>query len=98
MNNYVEKSHFTLKGTVNLIGELVHIQRQGIPDLNKRVLTVTTPDEQVLYPELRNNKLKLIETEGIVEGCAAEIKFIFQGSEKSGKRYNNIYIHSIKTI
>ena len=94
----IEKSYFSLKGTVHVVGDLVHIKREGIPDLYKRVLTVETPDGQVLFPELRNGKLKLIEAELIKQGSLVEIQFLFQGSEKSGKRYNNIYIYSIKKI
>lgn len=92
------KNYFELKGTVHMIGELVHIEREGIPDLHKRVLTVETPDGQILFPELRNSRLKLIEEEGIEQGSTVEIKYLFQGSEKNGKRYNNIYIHTIKSI
>ena len=98
MNNHVEKNYFDLKGTVHVIGELVHIKREGIPDLYKKVLTVETPDGQVLFPELRNGKLKVLETEKITQGSTVEIKYLFQGSEKNGKRYNNIYIFSIKAI
>ena len=98
MNNHVEKNYFDLKGTVHVIGELVHIKREGIPDLYKKVLTVETPDGQVLFPELRNGKLKMLETEKITQGSTVEIKYLFQGSEKNGKRYNNIYIFSIKAI
>lgn len=97
MNN-TEKNYLDIKGTVHLIGELVHIKREGIPDLYKKVLTVETPDGQVLYPELRNGKLKMLETENITQGATVEIKYLFQGSEKNGKRYNNIYIFSIKAI
>lgn len=98
MSNHVEKSYFNLKGTVHVIGELVHIKRDGIPDLYKKVLTVETPDGQVLYPELRNGKLKMLESENITQGSTVEIQYLFQGSEKNGKRYNNIYIFSIKGI
>jgi len=98
MNNHLEKSYFSLKGTVHLVGELVHIKRDGIPDLYKKVLTVETPDGQILFPELRNGKLKMLETEGITQGSTVEIQYLFQGSEKNGKRYNNIYIYSIKSI
>ncbi len=97
-NNHVEKSYFKLNGTVHLVGDLVHIKRDGIPDLYKRVLTVETPDGQVLFPELRNGKLKMLETEGITQGSTVAIEFLFQGSEKNDKRYNNIYIYSIKAI
>ncbi len=96
--NHVEKSYFKLKGTVHVVGDLVHIKRDGIPDLYKRVLTVETPDGQILYPELRNGKLKMIESENIAQGSTVEIQFLFQGSEKNEKRYNNIYIYSIKSI
>jgi hypothetical protein len=98
MNNHIEKSYFKLKGTVHFIGDLVHIKREGIPDLYKQVLTVETPDGQILYPELRNGKLKILESENIKQGSAVEIEFLFQGSEKNDKRYNNIYIYSIKNI
>lgn len=97
-NNHIQKSYFNLKGTVHLVGDLVHIERNGIPDLYKRVLTVETPDGQILYPELRNGKLKMLESENIKQGSTVEIQFLFQGSEKNGKRYNNIYIHLIKSI
>jgi len=96
--NHVEKSYFNLKGTVHVVGDLVHIKRDGIPDLYKRVLTVETPDGQILFPELRNGKLKMLEERGITQGSTVEIEFLFQGSEKSGKRYNNIYIYSINKI
>jgi len=96
--NHVEKSYFSLNATVHVVGELVHIKRDGIPDLYKRVLTVETPDGQVLFPELRNGKLKMLEAEGIKQGSTVEMQFLFQGSEKNGKRYNNIYIYTIKTI
>jgi hypothetical protein len=98
MSSQLDKNYFKLKGTVHAVGDLIHIKRDNIPDLLKRVLTVETPDGQVLYPELRNGKIKMIEKEGIVEGTLVEIEFLFQGSEKNNKRYNNIYIFSIKSI
>lgn len=97
-NNHVEKSYFNLKGTVHEVGELVHIKRDNIPDLYKKVLTVETPDGQILYPELRNGKLKMLDEHNIGQGSTVEIEYLFQGSEKNGKRYNNIYVNSIKPI
>ena len=94
----MEKDFFTLKGIVHQLGEPTHIQRGDLPDIYKRVLTVETYDGQVLYPELRNSKMRMIDTEGIQEGSAVEIYFTFQGSEKNGKRYNNIYIYRIKKL
>lgn len=98
MKKSKEKICFSIKGTVNKIHELIHIEREGIPDLEKRILTIETPDGQILYPELRNAKLPLLERENIQEGDAVEIEILFQGSHKNGKNYNNIYIYSIKGI
>lgn len=91
----MRKDYLKIKGVVTEIGELVHIQRTGIPDLYKRVLTVETADEQILYPEVRNSKIKMLESEGIDEQSIVEIEFSFEGSEKNGKRYNNIYVNNI---
>lgn len=90
------KDYSKIKGVITEIGELVHIQRQGIPDLYKRVLTVETIDEQVLYPEVRNGKLKLLDD--IYENSTVEIEYSFEGSEKNGKRYNNIYVNNMKKL
>ena len=40
----------------------------------------------------------MLEAEGIQQGSTVAIEFLFQGSEKNNKRYNNIYIYSIKKI
>jgi len=90
------KEIFTLRGKVTNLGNLIHIPRKGIPDLFKRVLTVELLDGQVLYPEVRNQRLKLLDKEKIEEDCLVELGYTFEGSEKNGKRYNNIYVNSIK--
>lgn len=95
---YPEKNYFKVRGTIHFIGEQLHIKRDGIPDLYKRVLTLETPDGQVLYLELRNGKLSYVETCDLAPGSTVEIEYLFQGSEKSGKRYNNLYIHTLKNI
>lgn len=92
----MKKKYLKIKGVITEIGELVHIQREGIPDLYKKVLTLETIDEQVLYPEVRNAKLKLLEN--MYENSTVEIEFSFEGSEKNGKRYNNIYINNITKL
>ena len=92
----MKKEYLKIKGVITEIGELVHIQREGIPDLYKKVLTIETIDEQVLYPEVRNAKLKLLDN--MYENSIVEIEFSFEGSEKNGKRYNNIYINNITKL
>jgi hypothetical protein len=75
--------------------EVVNIPT-SVHTLYKKVLTLETIDEQVLYPEVRNAKLKLLEN--VYENSTVEIEFSFEGSEKNGKRYNNIYINNITKL
>lgn len=88
----------TLKAQVEKIGDLEQIRRTTKPDLYKQLLTLKTEDGQILYPEIRNSLLKLIDREGIVEGCLVEVEYRFQGSEKNDKVYNNIVLQSIRRI
>lgn len=92
------ENQFRLQGVVTFIGDLVQIRRTGKPDIFKKVLSIETLDKQVLYPEIRNQGLKVLEREGVEEGHEVDITFEFQGSEKGDKRYNNILITSIKRI
>ena len=92
----MKKEYLKIKGVITEIGELIHIQRAGIPDLYKKVLTLETIDEQILYPEIRNAKLKLLDN--LYENSTVEIEFSFEGSEKNDKRYNNIYINNITKL
>ena len=95
----MEQEIFSLTGTVEEISEIIQIRRVNKPDIFKRVVTIKTfHTNQILYPEVRNTGLKSLETEGIEEGTLVEITFIFQGTEKDGKKYNNILIQSIKRI
>lgn len=90
------KDFSTIKGVITEIGDLVHIQREGIPDLYKKVLTLETIDGQILYPEVRNGKLKMLDN--VYENSTVEIEYSFEGSEKNGKRYNNIYVNNITKL
>ena len=87
-----------LTGKVTEIGQLEQIRRTSKPDIFKQILTIETSDGQKLFPEIRNNGIKILDREGIIEGVYVEIQYLFQGSEKSGKKYNNILINSIKRI
>jgi len=97
-NRTAVKTPIILQGTVQLIDELVIVDRKslGIPDLRKRVVTFETHDGQILFPEIRNRRLQLLDN--ITIGDLVELSITFQGSEKNDKKYNNIYIHDIKKI
>lgn len=83
-----------LTGVVKTIGDLERIQRKTLPDLHKKVLSFESVDGQIIFPEVRNRKLSLLDN--IEEGDNVIIEVVFQGSEKNGKRYNNIYTCDIK--
>lgn len=87
-----------LTAEVKQIDELIQIRRTTKPDMYKRVLTLETSDGQILFPEIRNNTLKVLDREGIIEGTIVEVQISFQGSEKGGNKYNNILIQNIKKI
>lgn len=97
-NRFFDKKFFKLTGIITSFGELVHIPRKGNYDLYKRVLTIQTEDNQILFPEIRNNKLRNLDRQMIQVNDRVEIEYSFEGSEKNGKRYNNIYINSIKKV
>lgn len=94
----MKREVFKLKGTVTFVSELTHIPRNRVPDLYKKVLTIELDDSQKLFPEIRNQRLKMLDKEQIEVGSLVEIGYTFEGSEKNGKRYNNIYINSIKNL
>lgn len=87
-----------LTAEVKEIGELIQIRRTSKPDMYKRVLTLETSDGQVLFPEIRNSALKVLDREGIDEKTIVEVQISFQGSDKGGNKYNNILIQNIKKI
>lgn len=94
----MENTKFILTAQVTEIGELDQIRRTTKPDLYKRILRLETSDAQVLYAEIRNAALKVLDREGIIEGTIVEVSISFQGSMKGDKRYNNILITSIKRV
>lgn len=92
----VDKSYFKLNAKLIEVGELIHIKRENLPDIFKKVLVLKTKDGQRLFPEIRNKKLSMMDN--LVIGDLVEIEYTFEGSEKDNKRYNNIYINTIKKV
>lgn len=90
------ENKLVLVAQIKEISELVQIRRTTKPDMYKKVLTLETSDGQVLYPEIRNNTLKVLDRENIEVGTVVEVQLSFQGSDKGGNKYNNILIHNIK--
>lgn len=92
----MKKIYSNIKGVITEIGELVHIERDGIPDLFKRVLTIEGTDGQILYPEVRNGKLKMLEN--FSENSVVNVEYSFEGSTKNNKKYNNIYVNNLTRV
>ena len=66
----------TLQGTVTEIGDMVQIRRTTKPDIYKRIVTVTTPDSQKVFLEIRNTGIKELEREGIEVGSFIETEYL----------------------
>ena len=94
--SFIHKNYFTIQGKIEEISDLVHIVRKDLPDLYKKMLVVTISDGQKLFPEIRNKNLSQLDN--IKTNDIVNIEFTFEGSEKNGKRYNNIYINQITKV
>jgi len=88
----------TIRGTLNFIGKFERIERDNNIDIVKKIISIITPDNQKLFLELRYKLTKILKIKEIGVGDPVEIEFIFQGSEKNGKRYNNLYVKTIKKL
>lgn len=73
------------------------MKKKSRPDLYKKVVTIVTADGQKLYVDVINSRLKDLE-KGIDVSTIVEVHYSFKGSERDGKKYNNIYCNSIKRI
>lgn len=91
-------TNFILQGTVTEIGSMIQIRRTIKPDIYKKTITVVTPDNQKVFMEIRNTGIKELEREGIEMNSFVEVEYLFEGSEKDDKKYNNVVIKSIKLI
>ena len=90
-------SNYKLTGVVEEIGDLLHMKKgNNSPDLYKKVVTIITADQQKLYVDLINIRLKALESENIQQGDIVEVEYSFKVSERDGKKYNNIFCNSIK--
>lgn len=64
----------------------------------RAIVTLTTEDGQKAYFEVREAIIARIEKLGIREGDQVEVGFVFIGSEKNNKIYNNLFINEIDYV
>lgn len=77
-------------------GPVRTFKKGTVAEFSKVTLSLVTVDDQTLYVEVRNKRINLLEE--ILEGSIVDVEFIFAGSEKNGKRYNNIMVTKISKI
>lgn len=88
-----------LTGIVEEIGGLVQLNRKKDgKDIYKKVLTIKEADGQLSYIDVLNQRIKSVEDQNIEEGDIVEIEYSFKGSERDGKKFNNIFCNSITKI
>lgn len=88
----MHKQNIPLVCQVIEIGEEQTFNRTNKKPFSKRMISLETSDGQKLFAELR--KMHLLN--GINEGNIVNVEISFAGSEKNGKKYNNIFINKMK--
>jgi uncharacterized membrane protein len=71
------------------------IDRIGKPATSRSLVTITTEDQQIAYFEVRSAIIGRIKKLKLKGGDKVEIGFVFIGSEKEGRTYNNLFINAI---
>jgi DNA helicase TIP49 (TBP-interacting protein) len=71
---------------------------EGRPTKKRAVVTITTEDGQKAFFEIRDVMISRIDKLGIRPGDQVEIGFVFIGSEKNGRTYNNLFINEIDYV
>ena len=94
----MSENDFTLEGFVTDIGPIQQIRRTTKPDIIKRTVTIVTESGQKVFMEIRNAFIKELQREGIEKNSFVKVDYTFEGSEKSGNKYNNIVMKKIKLL
>lgn len=71
------------------------IVTEGRLSKKRALVTIVTEDDQKAFFEVRDAVIARIEKMGIRPGDQIEIGFVFIGSEKNNRTYNNLFINQI---
>jgi hypothetical protein len=74
------------------------IVAEGKTPKRRALVTIVTEDEQKAFFEVRDVVIARIQKMGIRPGDQIEIGFVFIGSEKNGRTYNNLFINQIDYV
>lgn len=92
----MQKQNFQLTANIVSIGEIETYERQGREPLSKRMVALETDDGQKLFAEIRPSNFEV--SQYLRANQRVKIFYVFIGSEKNGKQYNNIIITEIEII
>ncbi len=81
---------------VDKISDMEIINRPGKEPVEKKTLTLITEDGQKGFFEAKRYVLSKLTTLEITEGARVSVGFVFVGTEKNGKVYNNLFINEIE--
>lgn len=76
--------------------ELIILENK--PTKKRALVTIITEDEQKAFFEIRDAIIAKIEKLGLRKGDEVQIGFVFIGSEKNNKTYNNLFINEIDYV
>ena len=85
-----------INGYITYISPEIEVRNVGRPMYLKKMVTVVGNDGQKFFGEIRKNKLALLEIVNI--GRELKIGYLFEGSERDDKKYNNIYIDILENV
>ena len=71
---------------------------EGREPKKRALVTVVTEDEQKAFFEVRDAVIARIDKLGLRPGDQVEIGFVFIGSEKNDRTYNNLFINQIDYV
>lgn len=85
-----------MTGYITYISPEIEVNNVGRPMYLKRMVTVVSNDGQKFFGEIRKNKLTLLDS--INTRQELKIGYLFEGSERDNKKYNNIYIDTLENV
>lgn len=83
------------------VGEVQQLRRTQKPDIFKRIVELHLIDtEEVIFGEVRNSGIKILDREGVTEGSIVEVEITFEGAIRiaTNNKFNNLLISKIKVI
>lgn len=92
----MEKIDFEMVAYITHIGKIETYNRKDKTPLSKIGIDLETKDGQKLFAEIRYRNFEKVSF--MRAGMAVVIGYEFAGSEKGGKKYNNIIINEINMI